>query len=268
MVDPPSTPARSRPGVVTISSYLLILFAVLQVIGLIITLATIGKIRDALQDAYADTSGETADAIGTVTYAIGIGAAVFSLLLAAALVVLALLNNRGKNGSRITTWVLGGIMICCSGGNLVSGAAGGFTGGAGGTSGDAPSPDEIQRRLDAALPGWFTPVNTLLGVIGVLALLAALILLALPKANEFFRKPQPVWEPPVPGGAYPGQPSTPGYPQTSGEPAYPPTPGYPPAPGYPTPGQPGQPGQPPAPGQPGDQPPPSDRPGPTPPPMS
>ncbi|WP_233563575.1 hypothetical protein [Micromonospora musae] len=263
MVDSPSTPARSRPGVVTISSYLLILFAVLQLVGLIITLSTIGTIRDVLRDAYASTDPEAADAVGGITYAIGIGGAIFALLIAVGLVVLALLNNRGKNGSRITTWVLGGIMICCSGGNLVSGAAGGFTGGAtGGTSANAPSADEVQRQLDAALPGWFTPLSTALSLIGVLALLAALILLALPKANEFFRKPQPAWEPPVPGAAYPGYPQVPGQPgyPSSGDPGYPSTPGYPATPGQPPAGQP------PVPGQPGDQAPPSDRPGTTPPP--
>ncbi|MER7440096.1 hypothetical protein [Micromonospora avicenniae] len=268
MVDSPSTPARSRPGVVTISSYLLILFAVLQLVGLIVTLSTIGTIRDVMRDAYASTDPEAADAVSGITYAVGIGGAIFALLIAAGLVVLALLNNRGKNGSRITTWVLGGIMICCTGGNLASGAAGGFTGGAtGGASGNAPSPDEIQRQVDAALPGWFTPLSTAISLIAVLALLAALILLALPKANEFFRKPQPGWEPPTPGAAYPGYP---GYPQGPGQPGYPQGPGYPSSgdPSYPPiPGQPPA-GQPPTFGRPGDQPPSSDLPGPTPPPMS
>ncbi|MEV1331798.1 hypothetical protein AB0J20_19745 [Micromonospora costi] len=266
MVDPHSTPARSRPSVVTISSYLLILFAVLQVINLIITLATIGTIRDVLRDAYAGTEANAANTIADVTFAIGIGSAIFVLLLAVVLVVLAVLNNRGKNGSRITTWILGGILVCCTGGSLISGAAGGFGGGTGTTTGDGPSPDEIQRRLDEALPGWFTPVSTLLGVIGVIALIVALILLALPKSNEYFRKPQAGWEPPVPGAAYPGYPSTPGYPQVPGQPGQSQAePGYPPAAGYPPPGQPGYP---PAPGQPGDQAPGSDRPGPTPPPVS
>ncbi|MFD0785428.1 hypothetical protein ACFQZ8_16085 [Micromonospora azadirachtae] len=289
MVDSPSTPARSRPGVVTISSYLLILFAVLQLVGLVVTLSTISTIRDVMRDAYASTDPEMADAVSGITYAVGIGGAIFALLVAAGLVVLALLNNRGKNGSRITTWVLGGIMVCCTGGNLAGGAAGGFTGGAtSGASGNAPSPDEIQRQVDAALPGWFNPLSTAISLIAVLALLASLILLALPQANAFFRKPQPGWEPPTPGAAYPGYPGypqapgQPGYPQAPGQPGYPQAPGQP---GYPQgPGQPGYPssgdpsyppipgqppaGQPPTFGQPGDQPPSSDRPGPTPPPMS
>ncbi|WBC10958.1 hypothetical protein [Micromonospora sp. WMMA1947] len=237
MVDAPGTPPRTRPGVVTLSSWLLILVAAIQVVNLIVALAVVGKIRDVLTDAYAGTSAEGA---ADIAYAFSLITAVVSLLIAAGLVVLALLNNRGKNGSRITTWVLGGILFCCTGGGLLTGLTGGMTG-SGTTSGDMPSAEEIQRRLDDALPSWYTPVNLLLGLIALLALLAALILLALPKANEFFRKPKAGWEPPVPGGAYPA------YPGQSGDPAYP---SYPPAPGTP-PSTPG--GQPPS--APGGQPP-------------
>jgi hypothetical protein len=239
VVDSHSTPARVRPGIVTISSYLLILFAVIQVINLIITLTTIGKTRDVLRDAYAGTSANGAETVADLAFAAGIGSAILVLLLAIGLVVLAMLNNRGKNGARITTWVIGGILICCTGGSLITSAAGGFATNGGSTSGDVPSADEIQRRLDEALPSWIGPVTTLLGVIGLLSLLAALILLALPKSNEFFRKPQQAWEPPVPGGAYPGYPQTSGYPP-AGQPGYP----QPGQPGYPS--APGQPGQPPA----------------------
>ncbi|MEW2589146.1 hypothetical protein AB0893_01945 [Micromonospora aurantiaca] len=244
MVDAPGTPPRTRPGVVTLSSWLLILVAAIQVLNLIVALAVVGKIRDVLADAYAGTSAESA---ADIAYAFSIITAVVSLLIAAGLVVLALLNNRGKNGSRITTWVLGGILFCCTGGGLLTGLTGGMTGG-GNTTGDVPSSEEIQRRLEDALPSWYTPVNLLLGLVALLALLAALILLALPQANEFFRKPKAGWEPPVPGGAYPAYPSHPGQPGQPGDPAYPsypPTPGAPPsAPGGQPPSAPGgQPGE-------------------------
>ncbi|MER5700627.1 hypothetical protein ABT023_01520 [Micromonospora sp. NPDC002296] len=233
MVDPHSPPpARTRPAVVTVSSYLLILVAVIQVIQLILTLTTIGTTRDVLHDAYSGTDANGADTLADFTVAVGIGGAILVLLIGIGLVVLAMLNNRGRNGARITTWVVGGIMVCCTGSSLISGLAGGFAG-TGQTSGDAPSPEEIQRRLEQELPSWLTPVSTLLAVVALLALLTALILLALPAANEFFRKPQQGWEPPIPGAAYPAYPQNPGYPQA---PAYPQTPGYPHGPG-----QPGQP---------------------------
>ncbi|MFF5172494.1 hypothetical protein ACFY3U_07660 [Micromonospora sp. NPDC000089] len=228
MVDSQHTPARIRPAVVTTSSYLLILYALLQVISLIVSLSTIGTVRRVLNDAYSGSSASGAQNIADVAVAFTVGAGILTLLLAVGLIVLALINNRGKNGSRITTWVLGGILLCCNGGGLISNATGGFTGGTGSTSGDMPSGEEVQRRLSDALPGWFTPVTTLLGLLSLLVLLTALILLALPKANEFFRKPQPAWEPPVPGAAYPGQ-SQPGYPHPGQPQTGYPQAGYPPA---------------------------------------
>ncbi|MFF0149687.1 hypothetical protein [Micromonospora sp. NPDC005203] len=230
MVDSQSTPARQRPSVVSISSYLIYLFLALQVITLIISLTTFGKTRDALRDAYAGSSVD-GDQVADVFVAIGLGGGILLLLLAVVLGVLALFNNQGRNGARITTWIVGGILVCCVGGGLLSNASGGFN--TGGDTGDGPSPDEIKRRLDEALPDWVTPVSLLLGVLSLIALVTALILLALPKAHPFFRRATAAWEPPTPGTSYPGAPPTagqPGYPQSSGEPGYPSSgePGYPP----------------------------------------
>ncbi|MEU4552811.1 hypothetical protein [Micromonospora violae] len=235
MVDSQSTPARQRPSIVSISSYLLFLFMALQVISLIITLSTFGKTRDALRDAYADSTVEGADQVADVFAVVGIGGSIVLLLLAVVLGVLALFNNQGRNGARITTWIVGGIMVCCVGGGLLSNAAGGLNAGGGGTGGDGPTPEEVQRRLEDALPDWVTPVSLLLGVLSLIALITALILLALPKANPFFRKQAAGWEPPTPGASNPGYPQAPGqpgYPQATGEPGYPSTgePSYPPPP--------------------------------------
>jgi hypothetical protein len=251
VVDSQSTPARQRPSIVSISSYLLFLFLALQVISLIITLTTFGKTRDALREAYAGSATD-GDQVADVFVVIGIGSSILLLLLAVVLGVLALFNNQGRNGARITTWIVGGIMVCCVGGGLLSNAAGGFNTG-GGTSGDGPSPEEIQRRLEEALPSWVTPVSLLLGVLSLIALIAALVLLALPKANPFFRKQTAAWEPPTPGASYPGNPQAPGqpgYPQASGEPGYPSS---------------GEPSYPPPPASRPDDTPPTDRPGSTPP---
>ncbi|KAB1937956.1 hypothetical protein F8271_18390 [Micromonospora sp. ALFpr18c] len=255
MVDTQSTPARQRPSIVSISSYLLFLFLACQVISLIITLSTAGKIRDAISDAYAGSSLENADQIADVAFAFIVGISILLLLLAVVLGVLALFNNQGRNGSRITTWIVGGVLVCCTGGSLLSGAGGGsFT--TGGDTAGAPSGEEVQRRVEEAVPSWTTPVSLLLGVVSIIALLTALILLALPKANAFFRKPAAGWEPPTPGASYPGYPQAPGqpgYPQSTGEPGYPSAP------------VPGQPGIPPSSADRPDDTPPADRPGTTPP---
>ena len=158
--------------------------------------------------AYAGSATD-GDQVADVFAVVGIGGSIVLLLLAVVLGVLALFNNQGRNGARITTWIVGGIMVCCVGGGLLSNAAGGFNTG-GGTTANGPSPEEIQRRLEEALPSWVTPVSLLLGVLSLIALIAALVLLALPKANPFFRKPTAGWEPPTPGASYPGGPQAPG----------------------------------------------------------
>lgn len=217
-MNPAAPAAKVRPASVTISSYLLFLVAVLQVIGAIVALSTMGTISEVYEDLYAGTELEgVGTTIGTVTSVAG---AVFGLLVAAGLVVLALLNNRGKNPARIVTWVLGGIFLCCTGFGLVSQLAGSALN-MGGDTAEGPSPAEVQEALSQALPSWYMPVVLGTSILTLLALLVALILLALPPSNEFFRKPEPVWQPPVPGSAYPAYPPPPGQ---SGPPSTPPGP--------------------------------------------
>jgi hypothetical protein len=188
----PAAPAR--PGSVTTSSYLLYAYAVLSVIGGIANMSIIGTMTDVYREAYEGTSAEGSESFVGITSVI---TGVIGLLLAAAFVVLAIFNNRGKNASRIVTWVLGGISLCCGGfgvvGTLFSGAMN-----FGPSQEGVPDAAEIQRRLEDALPGWYFPLSVTTAVLGLLALVVALILLALPPSNEFFRKPAAVWEPPVP----------------------------------------------------------------------
>ncbi|MBL7260716.1 hypothetical protein [Paractinoplanes lichenicola] len=245
------------------AAYLLYLVAAIQVINAILTLAISSSLTDAIRDVYAGTEAEGAESFVSIVF---IGGAVINLLLGAGFAVLGFLDSRGKNAARIVTWVIGGISLCCLGSSLGSTAlVGGMD--AGGTTG-GPSQDEVQRRLNDAMPSWYTPSTTTLAVAGLLAILTIVILLALPASNVFFRKPAAAaaWDPSVPYPPYPGQ--QPGYPpvQQPGyqQPGYPPAqqPGYPPAPGYGGPGSQGQPGQPapglpPYPGSPAPPPPPA-----------
>ena len=195
----------------TVSSYLLFLVGGIQLISAILAFAHIGDMRRVYDDAFSEVEG--GDAVAGVTGGIIVGATVFSLLVGAGLVVLAIFNNRGKNASRIVTWVVGGIFLCCGGSGLAGQAGGGFNFG-GAQEPNVPTNDELQQMLSDVLPSWYQPVTILLGVIGILSLLVALILLALPPSNEFFRKRAPQWQPEVagqPGGyqAYPAYPTTP-----------------------------------------------------------
>jgi hypothetical protein len=230
-VSSPAPPARQRPSSVTISSYLLFLVAAVLVAGAIASIATVNAAYNVLRSAYAGTPAEGSEVVLRIAT---IGGAVLSILFAVGLVVLALLNNRGRNPSRIVTWVAGALVLCCNGGELVASSA---VNSLGFQQSGANMPDavEIQRRVDAAMPSWLNPFTIGGAVVVIVATLVALILLALPASNEFFRRAG-------------GDPAMPGYPGYPGYPTYPAYPAAPPAGPAPSAGWPHQssPGQPPA----------------------
>jgi hypothetical protein len=220
---------RVRPVVVTYACYLLYLLAALQVISAIVQFSVLGTYSDIMKKAFADTS--VGGTVATTTIAALAGTAVLGLLFAVGYVVLAVLDGRGKQAARIVTWVLLGLSLCCGGYGLIGNATGGFGGNTGSVEG-APSQGELQQMLKDGLPGWYQPVTLLLSVIGLLAAITVIILLALPASNPFFRKQQPVWEPPVPPtlSDQPGQqpqpePQPEPQPQSPNEPPAPPVTG-------------------------------------------
>jgi hypothetical protein len=238
----PGAPApRKRPTTVTTSSYLLYATAALSLIGSLISLTAVGTTSDVYKAVYEGTPAQGTEGVIVIALVAGL---VINLLFAAGLAILAIFNNRGRQGARITTWALGGVALCCSGIGL-AGTAATSTLQSSGTAG-MPSQRELQDRLNAALPSWYEATTRTLSVLMLLALLAALILLALPASNAYFRAmKQGGWDPSMPYPIYPGQQPYPGQP-------YPGQPGQPypgqPYPGQPYPGQP-YPGQT-APGQP------------------
>ncbi|MEV4536785.1 hypothetical protein AB0J82_23670 [Asanoa sp. NPDC049518] len=217
-------PDRARPpGTVRISSYLLYAVAAIEVVSLLVTLATLSSLRQALTDAYAGT--ELAESGDTVALVVAVGGSIVALLVAIGLVVLGFLNMRGKNAARIVTWVVGGLFLLCCGAGQALNAAGSSMGAD--TSGaNVPDQADVQAKIDAAMPGWYNPVNTVLAIVPILLVLVALILLALPASNQWFKPRAAAWEPPTPG--YPVMPGssypTPQFPQQAGEPPLPPAP--------------------------------------------
>ncbi|WP_204002686.1 hypothetical protein [Virgisporangium aurantiacum] len=184
---------------VTAAVWCLFALAATQILSAVVVIATMGPTLDATRDYVEGTrDGDTIIAsvqIGSY-FSLGLG-----LLFAAGLAVLAAFVNRGNQPARIISWVVLGLLLCCNGIGLVGTAAGGLFGGAGNTGG--VDQEELARRIEDAVPGWTTPVNYVLLFVGIVASTAGIILLALPKANEYFRRPQQIWEPPVPGAHYP-----------------------------------------------------------------
>ncbi|GAB7049434.1 hypothetical protein [Catenuloplanes indicus] len=238
-------PVPQRPGVVTVAGYLLFATAALTVLGSLASIVSIGPTMDVYANAYAGTAAEGTEAVVIGSLVFGV---VVNLLLAAGFVALAIFNNKGKNPSRVTTWVIGGLSICCTGfglaGTALSSAMTGLTADLPADSG-MPDPEAVNQQLADAIPAWVTPLTVVTSVLTLLLLLAVVILLALPPANDFFRKPAAVWQPPGAGypGGYPGVPGSdyPGAPG-AGYPGYPGGVAYPPPSQAPYPPQPAQPG--------------------------
>jgi hypothetical protein len=204
MPGPPAPQPKARPATVTASSWLLFFVAALYVATFVATIATMGTVMDIYRDAYAGTDLEGTEGIaGGASVLVG----AVMLLVAIGVVVLAILNNMGKNASRIVTWVLGGLALCCSGGMLA--LEGMFTG-MQAPDVDGPDPAAVQRALEAALPDWYNTLGWVTSIGSILALIGALVLLALPASNEFFRAPRnsPHEPPPYPQPPYPQPPAT------------------------------------------------------------
>ncbi|MBV1852122.1 hypothetical protein [Catellatospora tritici] len=190
----------SRPGPVTLSAMLLHLVAALLVITAAIQVYTATQIPAGLiEDIYVDAGAdrEMASSFGSIfTVMFFIIAGVY-LLVAIMFVVLGLFTGKGKQWARITAWVFSGLGICCYGCGLVSNGANGMLSGMSGQNTGGIDQSEITARVADITPGWATPVSIALSVIGLLALIAVAVLLALPPSNNFFRKPAPEWVPPT-----------------------------------------------------------------------
>jgi hypothetical protein len=193
------------------STYLLWITAAVSLISGILTLTMVGRLAEVYSDLYEGTA-----AAGTESLIVGasVFGVVVNLLFAAGLVILSIFNNRGRNGARITTWVIGGLMLCCTGGGL---ASTGLTSSMNIDSGAGPSQQEIESRLDQVLPSWYNALSIVLTVVSLLAILGAVILLALPASNAFFRKPAAggLSGPPAQPPSYPPQQQPPAAPPTS-----------------------------------------------------
>jgi hypothetical protein len=265
----PETP-RARPAVVTAAVALMYVAAALLVVGGVTYFGLVDALSTAMNEVVKSdpNAGQLPENFGS-TFAwiyIGIFAAIY-VVGAIIIAVLAIFNGKGRNWSRITTWVFAGLTTLCCGclgaSNAVSGV-GNFSGSFSTPSGAGSiNEKELQQKIEGLVPSWFAPVSATVSVVVALAAIIVIILLALPASNAYFRKAPETWTPPSWPGAPgdPGYPQAPGYPQVPGAQGYPQPPGaqgYPQAPGTPgypqPPGAPGYPPAPPAPGAPGTDP--------------
>ena len=213
-----------RPGIVTAAAYLMILVGVLELANVIVNFSVLSKIVDATQRAYS--ASPTVDTMVAVARIGGIVSGVLGLLLAAGFVIVALFDLRGSNAARIVSWVLGGIGVLCFGCGALGQAGGSALANLQRGSANGVNVQEATRRIQEAVPAWVAPIAVTIVIINLLASILVIVLLALPAANEFFRRGRGVPEADL---AYPGYPPVPGYPPPAGPPAAGST-GQPPAP--------------------------------------
>ena len=107
----------------------------------------------------------------------------------------------GRNPARIVTWVVTGLFGLCCGCSDVLGAIGTAI------PIDSQTPTgSVNSAVAATRPGWYTAGNLAASIALVVVCLVVIVLLALPVANDYFRREQETWVPPAwptaPGGGY------------------------------------------------------------------
>jgi hypothetical protein len=189
----PAPGPRTRPGVVATASVLLYVSAVLLLVSTGVSLVPIGDMQKIINDQYANEPENVRQAasIGAVVGPIVVG--VVYVLIAVGLIVLGIFVGKGKQPARVITWVLAGLSVLCLGCGLASSAVStSFSGLGGGADQEA-----LLKAIADATPGWVTAAALVLQIISLLVMITVIILLALPAANDYFRKEQQVWVPPT-----------------------------------------------------------------------
>ncbi|MFG1949820.1 hypothetical protein [Micromonospora sp. NPDC048830] len=201
---PDQAPAR-RPAPVWLAAAVLVLMAVgalaYAVVGLVALDGTVDRFRAAAGGTAAGP--EEIDGFATLLQAVVVVSAILTVLVGALLVGLALGLLARRNGARVATWVVCGLGLlagCCGLAALVGERAAPLR-----LSGDRTTA-ELLGLLADAYPPWWVPVNAALSVGQLLGYLVVAVLLALPQANAWFRRPRPA---PVPVGFPPAVPPPP-----------------------------------------------------------
>lgn len=221
----PTPPPKVRPGVVQAAVWLMWAVVALSLLSVVVSFIPLPEVEQALDEFYAEHPefrNDAATAIGEIL------ALSLTVIIAAAFAVLAIFVAKGNQPARITTWALGGIVTLCQACGLISSLATPALLNSVPSAGD-PAADlavEQARIVAENTPTWYTVLGNGLLILTLLATLIAIILLATPRANDYFRKEEQVWVPPTgPGGGYPQFPP-PAIPQNPGAPP----PSQPPAP--------------------------------------
>jgi hypothetical protein len=211
----------------------LFVIAALIIVNVIVAIATYPRIMRVAREVYPGLANGQ-DLITALRVAL-IVVIIVDILFAGLFVLLGVFDRRGVNGMRITTWVIGGLGVLCLGAGLGTSGVSSTV-----SSGGDPQQREAARRITDATAGAPHAVTVVVDVVGLLALITVIILLAMPASNEFFKsRKQTMVTPGYPADpaypAYPTYPSYPTYPQAGPQPGAAPPPGGPQTGPYPGP---------------------------------
>ncbi|MEU8259550.1 hypothetical protein AB0C02_02850 [Micromonospora sp. NPDC048999] len=238
MSHPVQAPPRRPWPVVSAAAVLLLMAAgavAYAVANLLITGGTVDRFRAAA--AGSGASGGEIDTMVSLLRASTVLSAVLGVLMALVLVGLALGLLSGRPGARMFTWVVAGLGLfcgCCGLAVLVGQRAAPLRLGAG-----EQVTADLLGLVGDAYPAWWIPLNAAVSVAQVLGYLLVAVLLILPGAAAFYRRPSPTGPPPPagprpPAGPAPGPGPAYGPPPASAPPVYGPS-SWAPPPGPPIP---------------------------------
>ncbi|MFU8850884.1 hypothetical protein ACNAW0_07850 [Micromonospora sp. SL1-18] len=187
---PVQAPPR-RPGPVASAAAVLLLMVVGAVAYAVASLLVTGGTVDRFRAAAAGTgaSGGEIDTVASLVRASTVLSAVISVLIALVLVGLAVGLLSGRPGARVFTWVVSGLGLffgCCGLAVLIGQRAVPLRLG----SGEQVTADLLALVGDA-YPAWWIPLNAAVSVAQLLGYLLVAVLLVLPAAGAFFRRPMP-----------------------------------------------------------------------------
>ena len=169
----PATPMPPKPPLtMRLSSGLFFGAAALILLDVLVDLVFVNTDLSVYKDAY---TGDTGSGFASL-----VGATV-GILVAAAVSILAIMNSHGSEKARVTTLVLGGLFLVCSG--FFGSLAGGL---------HRPSAPLDGGGAAQVMPGAYGIVTTALDVLTLLAVLGGLVLLVLPPSTRYFHSRRPV----------------------------------------------------------------------------
>jgi hypothetical protein len=167
---------------VTAAAGLMVTVAVVYLAAIAMSVVTLTKVMSATSQELQQAGGDASAAATTIKATVGV-TLVFELLVTVGLMLLAVGNLRGRNGTRIATFVVSGLFLLCA----VCGSIGNA-----GVAASLPGQDQTQTQLTQQLyPSWYIPATIALDIVLTLLYIGIIILLAVPASNRFFKKQPP-----------------------------------------------------------------------------